>query len=76
MVVASVNAATVGLVKSQILTFHDVPSDSLVKRAADVQATLPKAIAEANAFLVTKAMPLSAALKKYDVALTVPAPVK
>jgi photosystem II stability/assembly factor-like uncharacterized protein len=69
-------AATVALVKSQILTFHDVPSDTLIKRAADVRATLPKAIAEANAFLVTKAMPLSAALKKHDVALTVPAPVK
>ncbi|HET9268331.1 MAG TPA: hypothetical protein VFO31_09210, partial [Vicinamibacterales bacterium] len=69
-------SATVGLVKSQILTFHDVPSETLVKRAADIRASLPKAIAEANAFLLTKAMPLSQALKKYDVALTVPSPVK
>ena len=69
-------AAAVGTLKSQILTFHDVPSDTLVKRAADLRASLPKAIAEANAFLLTKAMPLSQALKKYDVALTVPSPVK
>jgi len=65
-----------GTVKTQILTFHDVPSETLVKRAADVRVSLPKAIAEANAFLLTKAMPLSQALKKYDVALTVPSPVK
>ena len=69
-------SATVGTLKSQILTFHDVPSDTLVKRTADLKASLPKAIAEANTFLVTKAMPLSQSLKKYDVALTVPAPVK
>jgi len=69
-------AAAVGTVKTQILTFHDVPSETLVKRAADVRVSLPKAIAEANAFLLTKAMPLSQALKKYDVALTVPSPVK
>lgn len=69
-------AGAVGTLKSQILMFHDVPSDTLVKRAADLRVSLPKAIAEANAFLLTKAMPLSQALKKYDVALTVPAPVK
>ena len=57
-----------------ILTFHDVPSDTLVKRAADVRVSLPKALAEANAFLVTKAMPLSQTLKKHDLALTGPAP--
>ncbi len=56
--------------------FHDTPSDTLLRRLTDLRAALPKAIAEANAFLVTKAMPLSAALKKHDVALTVPAPVK
>jgi photosystem II stability/assembly factor-like uncharacterized protein len=69
-------AAMVGTVKSQILMFHDVPSDTLVKRAADLRVSLPKAIAEANAFILTKAMPLSQTLKKYDVALTVPSPVK
>jgi hypothetical protein len=69
-------AAAVGTLKSQMLMFHDVPSDTLVKRAADLRVSLPKALAEANAFLVTKAMPLSQALKKHDVALTVPAPVK
>jgi hypothetical protein len=69
-------AGAVGTLKAQILMFHDVPSDTLVKRAADLRVSLPKAIAEANAFLLTKAMPLSQTLKKYDVALMVPSPVK
>ena len=36
---------------------------------------MPKAIADANALLL-KAMTISQTLKKYDVTLTVPAPVK
>jgi hypothetical protein len=52
-----------------------MPSDALLKQYNDVKLQLPKAIADANALLV-KAMSLSQALKKYDVNLTVPAPVK
>jgi hypothetical protein len=40
-----------------------------------VKAALPKAIADANAVLV-KAMAVSQTLKKYDVTLNVPAPIK
>ncbi len=69
-------AATVGQVKAQILMFQELPSDTLVKRHQDIRLALPRAIADANTFLVSRAMPLSQALKKYDLALTVPAPVK
>ena len=67
--------ARAGTVKAQIMSFQDMPSDTLVKQYNDVKLALPRAIAEANA-LLTKAMTLSQALKKYDVALTVPSPVK
>jgi hypothetical protein len=62
-------------VKGQILSFYDVPSDTLAKAHLDVKATLPKAIQEANAFLA-RAMTVSQGLKKSDLTLTVPAPVK
>ena len=52
-----------------------MPSDTLMKQYTDVKLALPKAIADANAFLL-KAMTMSQALKKYDITLTVPAPVK
>ena len=58
-----------------MMAFQDTPSDTLVKQYNDVKLALPRAMTEANAFL-TKAMTLSQALKKYDVTLTVPAPVK
>ena len=64
-----------GNVKTQILTFYDVPSDTLTKSYADLRVAMPKAIADANAFLA-RAMTVSQALKKSDVTLTVPAPVK
>ena len=64
-----------GTVKTQILAFVETPSDSLMKRYQDVKLALPKAILDANAFL-GRAMTLSQALKKSDVTLTVPAPVK
>ena len=67
--------AKAGTVKSQIMAFSELPSDALMKQYTDVKVALPKAIADANAVLV-KAMTVSQALKKYDVALTVPAPVK
>jgi hypothetical protein len=62
-------------VKSQILTFHDLPSDSLVRQHTEVKAELPKVIAEANAVL-TRAAALSSALAKYNVTLKVPPPSK
>jgi hypothetical protein len=62
-------------VKGQIANIWEMPSDALLKQYNDVKLALPKAIADANALLV-KAMPLSQALKKYDVTLTVPSPVK
>jgi len=40
-----------------------------------VKTALPKAITDANAFL-TKAMTMSQTLKKFDLTMTVPAPVK
>ena len=58
-----------------MMAFSEVPSDTLMKQYADVKLALPKAISDANAVLV-KAMTVSQSLKKYDVALTVPAPVK
>jgi hypothetical protein len=64
-----------GTVKGQIANIWEMPSDALLKQYNDVKLALPKAIADANALLV-KAMPLSQALKKYDVTLTVPSPVK
>ena len=67
--------AKAGNVKSQMMAFSEVPSDTLMKQYTDVKLALPRAISDANAVLV-KAMTVSQSLKKYDVALTVPAPVK
>jgi hypothetical protein len=64
-----------GTVKSAILAFTEMPSETLVKQYNDVKVALPKAIADTNAFLI-KAMTMSQTLKKYDITLTVPAPVK
>jgi len=57
------------------MAFQDNPSDTVVRNYNDLKLTLPKAITDGNAFLV-KAMSLSQALKKSDLTLTVPAPVK
>ena len=51
-------SARAGTVKTQILAFYDMPSDSLVRGYNDVKVAMPKAIAEANAFLI-KATALS-----------------
>lgn len=67
--------ARVGNVKTQILTFYDMPSDTLMRQYADVRIALPRAVTEVNAFL-TKATALSQALAKSNVTLTVPAAVK
>jgi hypothetical protein len=67
--------ARAGTVKGGMMAFYDVPSDSLSKGYTDVKAAMPKAIAETNAWLV-KATALSNALKKMNLTLTVPAPIK
>ncbi len=67
--------ARAGNIKTQMLAFSEMPSDTLMKQYADVKAALPKAIADANAMLV-KAMAVSQTLKRYDVTLNVPTPVK
>ena len=64
-----------GTVKTGMMSFYDVPSDSLAKGYTDVKAAMPKAIAETNAWL-TKATALSNSLKKMNLTLTVPAPIK
>ena len=53
----------------------DTFGDPCNERYLDVKATLPKTIAETNAWLI-KATALSNALKKANVTLTVPAPIK
>jgi len=67
--------ARAGAVKGQMLSFQDTPSDTLMRQYTDVKQQLPRAITDANAFLV-RAMTLSQALKAHGIALTVPAPVK
>jgi hypothetical protein len=64
-----------GTVKTQIMAFYDMPSNSLMSEYADVRLALPRAITELNAFL-SKASSLSQALAKNGVTLTVPAAVK
>jgi len=61
--------------KTQILAFQEMPSETYVKEYNELKVAMPKAIADANALLL-KAMTLSQTLKKYDVALSVPSPVK
>jgi photosystem II stability/assembly factor-like uncharacterized protein len=61
--------------RALLMAFQDNPSDTVVRNYNDLKLSLPKVIAEGNAFLV-KAMSLSQALKKSDLTLTVPAPVK
>jgi hypothetical protein len=65
----------VGTLKGDLVSFGDMVSDSQMKNYTELKVALPKAVSDANAILV-KAMTMSAALKKYDVTLTVPAPVK
>ena len=67
--------ARAGAIKAQMMSFQDTPSDTLIKQYNDVKLALPRAITEANAVLV-KAMTLSQSLKKYDINVNVPAPVK
>jgi hypothetical protein len=65
----------VGSLKGDLIGFGDMVSDSQLKTYTELKVALPKAVADANGILV-KAMGMSQTLKKYDVTLTVPAPVK
>jgi len=65
----------VGVLKAQVLAFEEMPSDSYMKEYASVKAELPKALSDANAFLI-RASTMSQTLKKYDITLNAPAPVK
>jgi hypothetical protein len=65
----------VGSVKNGIMSFTEMPSATLMKQYDEVKAALPKAISDANAVLL-RAMTMSATLKKYDITLNVPAPIK
>jgi hypothetical protein len=65
----------VATLKNQIMSIWEMPSETYVKQYNDLKASLPKAIADANTFLI-KAMTVSQTLAKYRLTLTVPAPVK
>jgi photosystem II stability/assembly factor-like uncharacterized protein len=60
-----------GFLKIQMMSFWELPSDSLLKQYNDLKLSLPKALLEANAFLA-KVQPMSDTLKKYEITLTVP----
>ncbi len=65
----------VGSLKGDIVGFGDMVSDTQLKQYNELKLAMPKAVADANA-VITKAMTMSQTLKKYDVTLTVPAPIK
>jgi len=65
----------VSTLKGDLMGFGDMITDKQLKDYAELKVALPKAVSDANAVLI-KAMALSQTLKKYDVTLTVPAPVK
>jgi len=64
-----------GTLKGDLMGFGDMVSDSQLKTATEVKAAMPKAVADANGALI-KAGTLSQTLKKYDLTLTVPAPIR
>ena len=68
-------AAKATAVKTQVLAFVEPPSDTLLRQYAEAKSGLSKAIADANA-VIAKAMGLAPTLKKYDLTLNVPVPVK
>ena len=65
----------VNTIKSLLMAFQDNPSAFVTQQYTEVKPALAKAIADGNAFIV-KTMALSQALKKSDVTLNVPSPVK
>ncbi len=64
-----------GSLKGQIMSFWELPSDALTKEYNDLKLAMPKAMLEANAFLA-KVPAMSDTLKKYEITLTAPAPIK
>jgi hypothetical protein len=72
---ASDLTARLNSTRALLMAFQDNPSDTVVRNYNDLKLALPKAITDGNAFLV-KAMSLSQALKKSDMTLTIPAPIK
>jgi photosystem II stability/assembly factor-like uncharacterized protein len=64
-----------GFLKGQIMSFWELPSDTLMKQYSDLKLAFPKALLEVNAFLA-KGTAMSDTLKKYDITLNVPAPIK
>ncbi len=71
---ANVLARTSAL-KVGVLAIWEAPTPATVKQSSDAKLALQQAVTEANAFL-SKAATVSQSLKTYDIALTVPAPVK
>jgi len=63
--------ARTGAAKSAIMGIWETPSAGMLKQSADSKAALTKAIADADA-LMPKIAAVSAALKKYDITITVP----
>jgi hypothetical protein len=70
----NVLARTVTL-KNQLVSVWETPSTAMVGQYTEAKADLPKAVADANAWL-GRAATVSQALKKYDITLTVPPVVK
>jgi hypothetical protein len=62
-------------IKALVMAFQDTPSDSTMRQYTDVKGQLTKTVAEANA-LITRAMTLAQALRKHNVDLKVPSPIK
>jgi hypothetical protein len=63
--------ARTSTLKTQLSGIWEAPSASMMRQYTDVKLAMPKAITEGNAVLA-KAATVSAALKKYDITLTVP----
>lgn len=61
--------------KTQIIAFMELPSDTLLKQYNDLKLVFPKALLDVNAFLA-KGTALSDTLKKHGITLNVPAPIK
>lgn len=67
--------ARVGAARASVAAFWEMPSASVMKQYTDAKDALPKAIADANAF-ITKANTMANALKAQNITLTVPATIK
>ncbi len=61
----------VGMLKMQMQSIWEIPSEALGRQYSILKASLPKTIAEGNAFLA-RVPAVSVALKKYDLTLSIP----